>query len=216
MAKSFEFTQAEKDAIKKAVGDAESKTSGEIVPYFVAASDEYESTQYRVAIMFMFLGLISAAALSFSWNLPFPITIWEVAVFVLLLGFIGFLMAKFIEPLKRRLTDKDLMLSRVEQSAMNAFLTEEVFNTENRTGILIFVSHFEHMVEVIGDSGINAKVNQEDWQSVIALIIEGIKSGRPAEGIINGITHCGELLEKAGVNKPAGNANELSDDIRLG
>ncbi|MEJ2005991.1 MAG: hypothetical protein P8X57_13750 [Cyclobacteriaceae bacterium] len=98
---------------------------------------------------------------------------------------------------------------------MAAFLTEEIFATENRTGILIFISHFEHVVEVIGDSGINEKVDQGEWDRVVRLIIEGIRDKDPVGGIEKGIAKCGELLEKAGVNKPPDNPNELSDDIRI-
>jgi len=98
---------------------------------------------------------------------------------------------------------------------MAAFLTEEVFSTENRTGILIFISHFEHIVEVIGDTGINAKVDQAEWSKVVNLIVSGIKEKDPVGGIIKGVQRCGELLEQAGVDKPPDNPNELSDDIRI-
>ena len=98
---------------------------------------------------------------------------------------------------------------------MAAFLTEEVFSTENRTGILIFISYFEHIVEVIGDTGINEKVNQEEWVYVVDLIVDGIKKKDPAGGIVRGVERCGELLKTAGVDKPPDNPNELSDDIRI-
>ena len=39
--------------------------------------------------------------------------------------------------------------------AMAAFVEEEVFSTRDRTGILLFLSLFEHRVVVLGDSGIN-------------------------------------------------------------
>ena len=40
------------------------------------------------------------------------------------------------------------------QRAENAFLEEEVFNTTQRTGIMIFISFFEHEVIVMADRGI--------------------------------------------------------------
>ncbi|MEQ8244614.1 TPM domain-containing protein [Fulvivirga sp.] len=212
----FQFTESEKALIKNAVSEAEKATSGEIVPYFVNASDKYEETNLRAALYFALVALGLAGVLSYSWSLPFVITPLEVVIFTIALSAIGYLMSRFVDPVRKWLTPTETMLERVEQRALTAFLTEEIFNTKNRTGIIILVSHFEHMVEVFGDSGINAKVDQNDWQHVVDVILTGIKSGNPAEGIADGIKKCGELLVAAGVDKPADNPNELSDDIRLG
>ncbi|GAA0892024.1 hypothetical protein GCM10009122_17030 [Fulvivirga kasyanovii] len=212
----FLFTDEEKRQIKEAVASAESKTSGEIVPYFVEQSDSYEAAPFRGAIIFMIGALFTAGVLSYTWALPFPITPLEIIIFTLTVGVSGFLLVKYIPSLTRTLTPSEVMRQRVEQKALVAFLEEEVFNTEKRTGILIFVSHLEHAVEVIGDSGINVKVKTEEWEAVVRLVVSGIKSGKPMEGLLKGIALCGELLEKGGVNKPPQNPNELPDDIRLG
>jgi putative membrane protein len=216
MTNNFKFTQAQKEAIKTAVQEVEKGTSGEIVPYFVEASDDYEETNLRAALLFTVVALGISGGLSFTWNLPFAITPWEVVLFSIAMGVMGYVLSRFIPSFKKILTSKDFMNAKVEQRAASAFLSEEVFNTENRTGILILISHFEHMVDVLGDSGINEKVKSDDWQEVIGLVISGIKMGDSTKGIVDGIKRCGELLAKAGVDKPADNANELSDDIRLG
>lgn len=216
MAKGFQFTEEEKAAIKNAVMEAEKKTSGEIVPFFVSSSDDYEESNLRAAITLSLLALGIAAVLSFTWNLPFVITPWEVALFTIVLGAIGYFLSKSIDSVRRLFTPGDVMQLKVEERAMREFLADEIFATENRTGILIMVSHFEHMVDVFGDSGINKKVQKEDWLEVVQLVVAGIKAGDPAKGIIDGIERCGELLVAAGVDKPSGNPNELSDDIRLG
>lgn len=213
---TFKFTAEEKQQIKKAVEAAESKTAGEIVPFFTDQSDAYEIATLRGAIIFVIMALFIAGILSYTWALPFPITPLEIIIFTLTMGAVGFIVARYIPSLKRLFVPAELMQERVEQKALVAFLEEEVFNTEKRTGIIIYVSHFEHMVEVIGDTGINAKVKPEEWQAVVKLVIEGIKAKDPARGIIRGIDLCGELLERAGVNKPRDNRNELSDDMRIG
>ncbi|MBL6446047.1 hypothetical protein JMN32_07000 [Fulvivirga sp. 29W222] len=216
MKSNFLFTDEEKRQIKEAVASAESRTSGEIVPYFVQQSDNYEVAPLRGALIFIVGALFTSGMLSYTWALPFPITILEIIFFTLAMGVIGFILARYIPTLTRILTPAELMRQSVVQKALNAFLEEEVFNTENRTGILIFVSHLEHMVEVIGDSGINASVKPEEWESVVRLIIKGIRAGKPAEGLLEGVHLCGKLLERSGINKPPQNPNELSDDVRLG
>lgn len=213
---TFQFTEEQKAAIKKAVGDAESKTSGEIVPFFVASSDDYEESNLRAALSLGLLGLGVSAVLSFTWSLPFVITTWEVALFGVIMSILGYVLSKFIDPIRKFFTSDELMQERVEERALREFLADEIFATENRTGILIMISHFEHLVEVIGDSGINSHVDQKVWAEVVNLIITGIKDKDPTSGIIAGINKCGQLLVEAGVDKPSGNPNELSDDIRLG
>ena len=105
------------------------------------------------------------------------------------------------------------MAKSVETRASQAFLSEEVFNTANRTGILLFISHFENRVEVIGDKGINQCVEQSDWNNIVTDMVKGIKQGRLTDGIVSGILDAGELLAKAGVYKPE-NPNELFDGLR--
>ncbi|MCA6078650.1 TPM domain-containing protein [Fulvivirga sedimenti] len=213
--KARNFTQQEKDRIKEAVAMAEGKTSGEIVTYFVEKSDEYEEVRLRSTLMFVAAPLFMLAILSFAWLLPFQVTPLEVAIIAVIMGAIGYILPGVSSAYKRLLLSHGRLENAVERRAMAAFLTEEVFSTENRTGILIFISHFEHMVEVIGDTGINAKVDQKEWSHVVGLIIEGIKANDPVGGIVRGINRCGELLQTAGVDKPPDNPNELSDDIRI-
>lgn len=209
------FSEKDKERIREAVKAAESRTSGEIVTYFVQQSDEYEEVRLRSVLMFVAAPLLIMAILSYSWLLPVHMTPLMVAIISIAAGFVGYILPEIWPAFRRLLLSEGRLQNAVERRAMAAFLTEEVFSTENRTGILIFISSFEHMVEVIGDTGINAKVDQKEWEHVVSLIIEGIKSKDPVGGIINGVQKCGELLEAAGVDKPPDNPNELSDDIRI-
>ena len=209
------FTDQERERIREAVARAEEKTSGEIVPYYVEQSDEYEEVHLRSVLMFVAAPLFMLAVLSYAWLLPVHFTPFMIALISIIMGAIGYLLPRFWPAYRRLLLSESRLKNAVERRAMAAFLTEEVFLTENRTGILIFISQFEHLVEVMGDTGINAKVQQEEWEKVVSLIVDGIKAGDPAGGIIEGVRHCGDLLESAGVHKPPDNPNELSDDIRI-
>lgn len=210
----IKISEEEKERIREAVKHAESTTSGEIVPFFVRSSDPYEEIPLKSAVVFMAAPLLIAALLSYAWLLPFRITVMETVLAVLVMGIVGYLLPLLLPAYKRLLLSHHRMDGAVEKRALRAFVSEEVFFTENRTGILILISHFEHMVEVIGDTGINEKVKKEDWEQVVALILAGIKKGEPATGIVDGINKCGELLRLAGVDKPPDNPNELPDDLR--
>jgi putative membrane protein len=106
------------------------------------------------------------------------------------------------------------MERRVHQRATEAFLSEEVFNTRDRTGILIFLSLLERKVLVLGDSGINARVQQSDWHDIVQRVVSGIRSGKPAEGLTDAIHQCGLLLQKHGIAIRPDDKDELSDSLR--
>ena len=123
------------------------------------------------------------------------------------------LLAAVAPAVKRLFAGTQSMMRAVHKRAMAAFVEKEVFSTRERTGILLFVSLFEHRIEVVGDTGISAKVSQSEWDSVVAAIRAGIKAGKLADGLVEGIFLCGELLHRSGVEIRPDDANELSDDV---
>jgi putative membrane protein len=208
------FSAADRENIAAAVREAERKTSGEIVPYVVGQSDAYEEAEWKCG------SLLGAAALAtfsiiFSYtSIWLPLSVAELVIAALLAGALGVLLPKLFPALKRMFAGEALMHRRVAQRAAEAFVSEEVFKTHERTGILIFLSILEHKVLVLGDSGINAKVKPEEWQEIVKRIVAGIRAGKPAEGLIDGITQCGTLLQKHGVAIRQDDTDELPDTLR--
>jgi putative membrane protein len=127
---------------------------------------------------------------------------------------IGAFAVRSIAPLKRFFAGTDLISRRVSQRAAAAFLSEEVFNTRERTGILLFLSLLEHRVMVMGDAGINARVLQSDWDRIVATVIQGIRDKRPADGLIEAISQCGALLREKGIQIRPDDRDELDDSLR--
>jgi putative membrane protein len=209
------FTEQDLARIKQAVQDAESKTSGEIVPYVVETSDDYERAVWRGAAAAGGLAILVFLALhAFTgvW-LPFPL---PMVLGITLAAFgCGMVLTHFVPALKRALAGRALMHKRISQRAAQAFIAEEVFDTRDRTGILIFVSVFERHVLVIGDSGINALVKQEEWDGVVQSVVRGIRQRTPADGLVEAIGKCGTLLERRGVERRADDTDELRDDLRM-
>ncbi len=208
------FSDADLERIRAAVQTAESQTSGEVVPYIVERSDDYDEAELRSALLLGLLPLTVVLAMRVFTDRWIEYDAMELAVATLVCTAIGWVAGRYIPPLKRLLAGNALMNRRAEQRAEEAFLSEEVFNTRGRTGILLFVSVFEHRVLVVGDSGINAKVKKADWDGVVHAVTQGIKSGRKVEGMIEGLTMCGELLKKHGVARQSDDINELPNTLR--
>ena len=130
-------------------------------------------------------------------------------------GALGALLPNLLPGYKRWLVSRAYMDQSCRQSAENAFLEEEIFNTRHRTGIMIFISFFEHEVIVMADRGISKVVEQNDWDKIVAELVGFIRSGRAVEGIEAGIRRCGEILLQKGFHKTADDINELRDDLRI-
>lgn len=210
------FSPDDLDRIQAVVKEAESKTAGEIVPYVVEQSDSYEEAIWRCAGLMTLLTLASMFFVYRFTDLWFPVGVRELALATMLAGGVGAVAAHLIPPLKRFFAGKDTLHRRVAARATEAFVSEEVFNTRERTGILIFISLFEHEVAVLGDSGINAKAKQHEWDKVVELIVTGINMKKPADGLIDAVRACGELLERKGIEKRPDDRDELSDSLRMG
>jgi putative membrane protein len=209
------FSPEDLERIKKAVRDAESKISGEIVPVFVEKSGFYNIAIYRAALL--------AAAAVFLLIIIFDRYVPSLAVydpmyiftFVMIGGFIGALKANFINPVKRLMLSQTHMDQATRKRAETTFLEEEVFNTRQRTGILIFISFFEHEVIVMADKGISKVVDQKEWDTVVRSIIEQIKQGKITDGIVSAIARCGDILLEKGFVITHDDVNELGDELRL-
>lgn len=215
MAKKYTFTEAEKQAVEQAVKDLETVSCGEIVPYFVGSSDDYAEASWYVSTLLSSFTVILIGLLSFTWQLPFRFTPMEVSIVTFCAIAIGYLFPIIFPAAKRWIVPKERQAQRVNQRALQAFLNEKVFETEERVGILIFVSRQEHMVLVIGDEGISKKVVQSDWQHIVDEIIEGVKTNKIGDGLVKAISSCKDLLLKHGFVRKSNDTNELHDGLRI-
>ena len=210
------FSQSDLDRITEAVRAAESKTSGEIVPYFVIQSDDYSIARWRGGVALAALAVLVTLAFQMMSKTWLPFGVLELSGAIVGAFILGILLVRAVPQFRRLMLGHALMDHRVSQRASVAFLSEEVFKTRERTGILIFLSFFERRVIVLGDSGINAKVVQSDWQEIVHTIIKSVKQGKPADGLIDAIRQCGDLLQQHGVERLRDDTDELSDSLRIG
>jgi putative membrane protein len=213
------FSEADLQRIKNAVKAAENNISGEIVPVIVERSGFYATAVYKgglIAATFFFLVMIvvdryviTSATSTLFYD---PIFIFFIVV---LGGALGALIPWVSEGARRMLIGQKQMDECTRQRAENAFLEEEVFNTRHRTGIMIFISFFEHEVIVMADRGISKVVDQKEWDNIVTELVNHTRAGKFIEGIEAGIKRCGEILLEKGFTKTTDDVNELRDDLRI-
>jgi putative membrane protein len=209
------FTTEELERIKAAVFEAESKISGEIVPVFVESSGRYSVANYRggfIAAVSTFLTIIFLDRYMPQFAVYDPLII---LIIFLLAGIVGGFASHYIVPLKRLLVTQQQLDAATRTRAERAFLEQEVFNTRDRTGILIFVSFFEQEVMVMADKGISKVVDQREWDALVRLVIDGIRRHDPVNGLEAAIKRSGEILLEKGFVRAEDDINELGDDLRI-
>ncbi len=201
--------------IAMAVREAESHTSGEIVPFFAKNSDAYHEAGYKGALVTLAvtLGMLLSYEMT-EWGEPF-FNLLKVSITLLVVGAVGFFAGRFgPAPVRRWFIGNATMETKVRQAALSAFVRYEVFNTRDRTGVLIYVSSFEKKVVVLGDSGINTLVKEGEWDGIVEMITDGIRSGDPATGIVRAVQECGMILKRSGLKRKSDDENELPDQLQ--
>ncbi len=211
------------DAIKR----NEAKTAGEIYCVIARKSDDYRIfvllwaavlaivVPLALALLGIDLG-IAISQLGKNWenfnnstinsnNIYVDLTI---QAFILVVAAI---LTRF-ENVVLALTPKFIKRQGVHKFARDQFLAHGIHQTDEKTGVLIYVSLAEHFVEVVADSGIYKKVDNSVWGNAIAKILTKTKKGDLSGGLVEGIDEIGEILAAHFPPTPE-NPNEITDSV---
>jgi len=217
------FSDQERKLIEDAVTEAESKTSGEIVPVIATQSGRYDRSE---DLFGFFLALIVFGAVWYFLQDALPLDgDWEqgthlvinlpVSLGILVAGyFMGIIMASWLPFLRAPFISNREMREEVEKAAAEAFQKFRLRRTRDATGVLIYISLYERMVRVMGDDAISQKLDQKDWDDVCQTVLQGFKEKQVAEGLKEAILKCGTLLEKHFAIQP-GDVDELSNELKI-
>ncbi|HEY9116327.1 MAG TPA: TPM domain-containing protein [Roseivirga sp.] len=99
--------------------------------------------------------------------------------------------------------------------AAQMFAQLNMHKTEARNGVLIYMAVKDHKFAIIGDAGINAKVEEDFWDITKEKMLKHFKSGDLTQGLVEGVLCAGERL-KEHFPYQKDDKNELSDDISFG
>jgi putative membrane protein len=207
------FTDADRAAIAAEVREAERASGGEIVVFVCPACDDYIHALWRGGALGA-VGAAGAAALAHWWGGLWGLDPLWLGLPALAGAAVGVLLPPRWATLRRWLASHEVMRRRARARAAEAFLEAEVFDTRDRTGILLFLALFEREVVVLADRGIDEKVETPVWDEVARSIAAGMHEGKPAAAIVVGVRRCGELLAGHGVARRADDRDELPNELR--
>jgi len=110
------------------------------------------------------------------------------------LVFLGLGMLFQIPAARMWIIPKSVKHQRAARFAREQFFLQNLHQTRDRTGVLVFVSVAEHYVEIIVDSGIADVVDNQIWQQSVTDFIDHVHRGQIAEGFDSTIEHCRKIL----------------------
>ncbi len=191
------LTSAEKSALEKRISQAEDSTRAEIMMVIARQSDGYR----YIPMLWAALIALSVPGLYFLYN---TITTggWGVAdaqqfdyIYpIQVLVFLGLGMLFQLPAARLLIIPKSVKRQRAARHAHEQFFIQNLHQTVENTGVLIFVSVAEHYVEILVDTGIAAKIDNREWQATIDDFVKDVQSGNIAEGFNRAITHCETVL----------------------
>lgn len=200
------LTDNDRQRIRAAIEAAERKTRGEFVTVIAPEADDY---LYIPILWAALIALLIPGLLSFA-----PANWWVHAhtYTVQIVSFVLIALLFRLPAIKHRLIPRYVQHQRAHRIALEQFLLQNLHATAERTGVLLFVSRAEHYVEIIADQGINARVDPGAWDALVAAFVEQVRQGRVADGFVQAIEGCGDLLA---THFPAGEGdrNELPDHL---
>lgn len=187
--------------IEAAIKSAEAQTSCEIVPILAASSDKYLHASYLFGFIlalstYILVMILTPYSATDHWD---AFTFWEyhsllivgmVASFIL-----GACISQYIPWLKLPFLSRDEMRLQVQRSARQAYFDLCRGGTQEDTGIIIFVSLFEHTVIILGDNTVSKKIAQEEWDEIKDLMLKQLKNGALADAFCEGILKTGSLVK---------------------
>lgn len=98
------------------------------------------------------------------------------------------------------------------ERAKEIFGKLKMHETEQRNGVILYLSAKDHKIAIWGDEGIHEKVGQKFWEDEMELLVKYFKAGDYATGLSEVIKQIGEKLSEF-FPYQRDDINELSNEI---
>lgn len=217
-----QFSEDQRQQVNRAIAEAETQTTAELVPVVAAASGRYERPEDIVGLW------TGAIVMLIVWAaLPEPVREpgawggmaagWKVFwMMVALVGgfLVGTTVAGYWWPLRWWFTPRAQMAAEVEIRARQAFYDASVHHTGGGTGLLVFVSLYERRAAVLADRAIIERVGQEPLDRLCDELTTKLRSGDITDALCDTIRDAGRELARA-LPRQGDAVNELPDTLVL-
>jgi len=196
----------EREAIARAVTEAERRTDAEILVIAAEQSDSYHDVALQwsllaallvLALLASFPDAVTGAFDGITGNWQHVWTASELLTMALVGAVAAFLVAWFVlrsRALRIKLTPRATQARRVRRRAIDLFRAGVEQRTATHSGALLYLSLSEHRAEIVADAAVHQHVPAEKWGDAMVDLIQEMRAGRTAQGIIVAVRDLGEIL----------------------
>jgi putative membrane protein len=216
------FSDADRKRINECIAAAESRTSAEIVPVVATSSGRYDRAEDLVGLL---LGVVLMILTAILWPAP-PISLesgsWDKdpsllqagkLVMAMIVGFmLGVAAGSRIGSVRRMFTPAKQMREEVQQSARAIFFDKRIHHTDAGSGLLIYVSLFEHVAVILADQHVLNSLGQTALDELCGALTAGLKVNSRVDSICKTIEMAAEKLAIA-MPRQSNDVNELPDSL---
>jgi len=206
--------------VNEAIAAAESRTSAEVVAAVSASSGRYDRSEDVVGL---WTAIVALAAVWWVWPVEVsehgswdhPSHGFQLAAFVaaVVAGFlIGAIVGSKCWTLRRLFTSQLQMQEEVFARAKQTFFDRRIHHTVGGSGLLIYVSLFEHMAAVIADQAVLEKLGRPTIDELCRHLTTALGKHPPIDAICEVARDVGERLAKV-LPRSADDVNELEDAL---
>ncbi len=202
------FNDNFKSKLYKTIEDIENNSLVEIVSIFRASSGSYKDVSLWTAVAFMFL------TSSFFMFSPIEFDVYMIWLSTFASFILAYFITEILKPFKRLFVSKKRMKKNVDIYGRAIFQKGGIRFTNEKIGVLIYVSVFEKQVKIIPDRGAFTSVPNEMWEQFESNF----------QAIFNKSDITGEFINELKKTKPIfaeyilpveNDINELPDDLEI-
>ena len=201
---------AESDAIDRRIAAVETRTGVQVLAAVVPRSDSYVELPWKAFALGASLAAFGVAVAD-TWLEPWVTSATALLHAVAILGSAAAcaLLAIFVPSFARLFLRESRLHATVKEHAESLCLRHELFATRRRTAVLILISRFERLVEILPDTGLHGRVGEAEWRQVIDTMAPHLRDARFFHALETGIADVERLLVSKSFHADADATNEL-------
>ncbi len=173
----------------------------------------YKSLKYNHYFLW-FAFFMMAAVYTFFMFAPAEFNVYLIYFFTVLSFPAFYFLAAFVPGIVRPFVSKKEMSRNVEIYARALFQKGGIHHTQDKIGVLFFISYFEKRVFILPDKGAEISVPAEIWENWEKDFDKIFKSANIAEAFLEKLSQTKEIFARYIPITPD-DINELPDDLQI-
>jgi len=202
------FNEDFKSKLYEIIEDIENNSLVEVVSIIKSKSGNYRDISLWLASTFMFL---TASWLMFS---KFEVDVYYIYLITIVSFIIFYLLTELFKPFKRLFISKKRLGRNTEIYGRAIFQKGGISFTNERIGVLFYLSLFEKQVFILPDRGALTSVPDEEWQEMNKRFQTVFFQHNIAEAFIDELRNCKAVFSKY-ILPIENDINELPDDLEV-